>query len=223
MPYLPTQLLRIYREFKAIAPQDHYGIIRFYEREEAAIGLLDIEAYFDCMLTYAGALYETGDYGRYGVMADQLLAYMLEHRIAHWGGEDLFAPILLRKAHALMLLQEYPQAGHVLRELIKINPEDRAAREMYFQVLSARRPVWMPKVRAVAGLFILCAALIAAVEIFLIQPFYNALADYTRVGFIGLFSTGLLLAGISGALHHWRCKLAVRNFVIFARGRKGGV
>lgn len=220
MSYLPAYRLKLYRNFKALEVNDFYGIVRYYERFEDAIRTLDFDEYFDCTLAYANALFETGNYGKHIVMSDHLLELLILHNIETWGGEDWYAKTLFRKAASLYQLQQYPKAEHILRELLKLNPSDRMTLRFLISCLLRQRPSWLHRLRAAAILLTLCAALIVALELFVVKPFfpdwYQLVLILHNVLLFG--GIGMLFAGES--LHWIRCQGRAVRFAKRMRQRR---
>lgn len=220
MALLPAYRLKLYRNFKAIEGADHYGVVRYYERFEDDIRSLDFEEYFDCTVTYANALFETGEHGKHIVMADHLLETVIMQNIETWGGEDIYAKLLFKKAASLFNLEDYPRAEHILRELVKIDPWDRLRVRFLRACLLRQRPTWMPRARAISLLFILLSAVGIAVEIFVVRPFFpDWLAAAQRIYF-GFFAVGLLMLAGSEARHALRCFHEAEAFACACQKRK---
>lgn len=210
---LPAYRLKLYRNFKALEANDFHGIIRYYERLEEDIRYLDQDEYLDCTITYTEALYQTGDYGRHLVMCDHLLEFIIMHNVDAWGGEDIYARVLFRKAAALYWQQEYPRAEHVLRELLKLHSEFKPAAHLLYKTLLNQRPDWLFKLRSGAILVLLLSVLAIIAEIFVVKPFFS---DYYNTALLvhNIFlGAGLvmILAGESG--HWWRCVQRKQRFL----------
>ncbi len=222
MNILPSNRLRLYREFKALDSHDFHGIARYYEQFEDDIQTFDLEEFLDCTLAYSNALFETGNHGQHLVMCDHLLEIVIMQNIETWGGEDLYKRLLFKKAASLFQLREYPKAEYVLRELVKIYPSEKLPRRFLEKCLLRQKPAWLTKTRATCVGLSLLAALVIAVELFAIKPF---LPDWL-FGFQVAHNI-LLLSGIGvfvlGESHHaWRCRKAVARFSAKMRRRKKG-
>ncbi|MEO6037614.1 MAG: tetratricopeptide repeat protein, partial [Saprospiraceae bacterium] len=204
MNFLPANRLRLYRNFKAIEAHDFHGLVRYYERFEDGIRALDFDEWLDCTLAYTDALFETGNHGKHLVMCDHLLETLIMHNIGNWGGEDLFARTLFRKAASLYQLQEYAKAEHVLRELIKIYPDERVAIQFLQRCLLQQRPAWVFRLRAVAIGLVLFTTLFIAVEMFVIRPFFEAQVWWAQGLHNILLATSLLLFAFGESLHTWQ-------------------
>lgn len=220
MAYLPAYRLKLYRNFKAIDPADYHGIIRYYERFEAAIGDLDAEEYFDCTLTYTNALFETANYAQYIVMCDHLLEVVIMQNIDTWGGADIYAHLLFRKALALYRMQEYAPCEHILRELIKLHPHDPLPPRLLRNCLIRQRSRLLMYTRATAVGLTFLAALAVAIELFVIRPFFLDYYEKALLAHNVLLGAALLALAGGEMWQFWRCRRAVCRFTVQVRNRK---
>lgn len=223
MNILPSNRLRLYREFKAIDANDYYGIVRYYEQFEESIQAFDLEEYLDCTLAYANALFETSNHSKHLVMCDHLLEIVIMQNIETWGGEDLYEHLLFKKAASLFQLHEYPKAEHVLRELVKIYPSEKLPRRFLEKCLLRQKPAWLTKTRAACVGLSLLAALVIALELFVVKHFFpDWLLPFQVAHNILLFS-GISVFVIGESLHAWRCRRAVAGLVERMRRREGEI
>ncbi len=211
MYYQPTQQLKLYRNFKSLKVNDFHGIVRYYEEFEEAIRTLDFEEYFDCTHAYTAALFETADHGKHVVMCDHLLEIIIMENVDTWAGEDVYAQILLKKAISLYRLREDAQTEHVLRELLKLHPEDRLARHTLQICLLRRRPRWLLKTRAIAVATLLLGAIAVAVELFVVAPFFSQYSDTARWVYNSLMVGGAGLLAVGEFAHYWRCRRSAQK------------
>lgn len=219
MNFLPANRLRLYRNFKSLESADFHGIVRFYEQYEDGIRALDFDEFLECTLVYANALFETGQHGKHLVMSDHLLEIIIMQNVESWGGEDLYERVLFRKAISLFQLEEYPKAIHVLRELVKIAPDDPMPRRFLEKCLLRQKPGWLMKTRAAFIAFSLLAALVVAFEIFVIEPFFDAWLRSAQIAHNMLLCVAVATLLVGESLHGWRCKKAVTS--IAAQRRRG--
>jgi tetratricopeptide (TPR) repeat protein len=211
MNFLPANRLRLYRNFKAIEAQDFYGIIRYYERYEDDLRALDFEEYFECTLAYADALYETGAYQQNVVMCDHLLELVIMQNLETWSGEDVFIKLLYKKAGALYRLQEYRQAEHVLRELIKIQPAEQRSARLLLRSMLHLKPAWLMRIRAISIVLVLSAALVIVAEI-CVFPFFSDYIEEARIFHNFLMILGGILLFGGEFRHYFGCRRFVRAF-----------
>lgn len=223
MSFLPAYRLRLYRNFKALESNDFQGIIRFYEQFEEGIQSLDFEEYFDCTLAYTNALFQTGNHGKHIVMCDHLLEVIIMQNIESWGGEDLYAKTLFLKAASLFHLHEYPKAEHVLRELVKIHPTDRMPCRFLEKCLLRQRPAWLMKTRAATVGIVLLTAVVIAVEIFIVTPFFSSLVSTFQVMHNVLLGLGVFVFVAGEICHALRSHYSADSFARRMFRRKAGV
>jgi len=220
MYYLPAQRLKLYRNFKAIDAVDYHGIVRFFERFEDGIRVLDDEECFDCTCTYTEALFETGQYGKHVVMCDHLLELVIVQSIETWDGVDIYARLLLRKAASLYQLTEYARSAHILREYIKIYPDDRFALRFLYTCLTRQTPAWLVKTRtAVIGLAFLAVAAVA-IELFVVRPFFFDYYEKSLVAHNFLLGSAIFVLAVGEFRHVWRCRRTVRTLARTAQARQ---
>jgi tetratricopeptide (TPR) repeat protein len=214
MDYLPAYRLKLYRNFKAIDAADYHGIARYYERFEEAMATLDAEEYFDCTLAYTHALFETGNYAQHVVMCDHLLEIVIMQNIERWGGEDIYARLLFRKAAALFHLQEYPKSEHILRELLKLSPLDQPALYMLRKCLIRQNTTVLMRTRAAAVALTFLAAAAVAVELLIVRPFFLDYYEKALLVHNVLLGAGLLVLAGGESWQFWRCH---RQAIAFAK------
>lgn len=206
MDFQPAYRLKLYRNFKALGATDFHSIVRYYEQHEDGLVSLDFEEYFDCALLYTQALYETGDYGKHVVMSDHLLELIIMNNVETLGGEDIYARVLYRKAAAQFNQFEFANAGHVLRELIKLHPRDEPAKRLLLHCLLEQKPSWLQKVRAFAVALTLLAATAIALEIFIVKPFFPQWFDMALVVHNVFLAGGILTFALGEWRHYWLCR-----------------
>ncbi len=222
MAFLPAYRLKLYRNFKAIDASDYHGIVRYYEQFEEAIGSLDMEEYLDCTWTYTNALFETGNFGQHLVMCDHLLELVIMHNIETWGGEDIYAKLLFKKAAALYQTQEYAKSAYVLRELVKIYPGNPVPRRFLCACLRRQKPRWLFNTRAVAMALTFLTAGLIALELFVVHPFFPKYYQPTLIAHNILLAAAVGTLAAGEALHHWKCYQEAARFACRMRARKSG-
>jgi hypothetical protein len=219
MYFLPAHRLRLYRQFKSLEVTDFHGIIRFYEQQEEGIRSLDLDAYFECTLAYTDALLETAEYGKHGVMCDHLLELIIVYNIDTWGGEDIYNRILYDKAVSLFYQMEYSRSEYVLRELIKINPNQPTYISLLKKCLLRQKPAWLFRARAASVLLVLLSAFSGALHLFVFQVFFKDYEHQILWLQQGLMATGLTLLLGAESLHLFRCSRQANTFARAAQQR----
>jgi len=220
MYFLPAERLRLYRNFKSIEVNDFHRLIRFYEQNEDGIRALEFEEYLDCTLCYTNALYEAGDHGKHLVMCDHLLELVIMHNVDHWGGEDIYHELLFKKSASLYHKQAYSRSERILREIIKIYPQDRLAAVYLNKALLRQRPVWLYRARAATVAFALLAVVFIAMEIMAVTKFFPDLLLPMQFAYILLIGLSLATLSIAEATHASGCWFKTTHFVRWALKNK---
>ncbi|MFN4080977.1 MAG: hypothetical protein ACK4NS_08750 [Saprospiraceae bacterium] len=215
-----VQGLRLYRNFKAIAPDDYHEIVRYYERHKDIICDLDDFEFFDCAYSYGIALYETTDYDRFLVMVDHLIEYVIMRGVNRWRGEDVFQLLLFKKASALYRIGRSEPCDHVLRELLRINPAHKGAVSLLEMNSQEQKPRWLRISRACAVGASLLAAILIAVEIFAIKPFWPEAYPVAEVAHNILLFGGIAWLSVAELWHYAAVRFHIRRFVNFEKSKK---
>lgn len=179
MPKLSsTYHSKIYKEFKAIAANEHLSIVRFYESYEADIPQLNFSEYFELLISYSDSLFEIGAYQSHVRVVDKAIQASILNNIKFYNGQDIYTELLFKKASSCYNLMDYTQAEHILRELIKITPYNEMAHRFLRKCLQRKQPEYLKNAKGLAILLLLLTALIIAVELLFIRTLLN---DYTSI------------------------------------------
>ena len=79
-----------YEAFLAIEQTAYKEKIDYIEENFFMLRELDADEYFDMMVLYAEALFETGEYGRQAKLADHILEMSIERNIVMHRGQDVY-------------------------------------------------------------------------------------------------------------------------------------
>ena len=211
---------KIYRDFKEIDTGEYRAIIRFFEENHESIQNLELEEYFELMVSYLGALFEIGAYERYLRLANGAIETSIIHNIHFFRGEDVYQKLLFHKAAAHFNLQQYDQAEHILRELIKMDPYDEDAIKFLRRALWVQKPSYIKSTRGWSILLFFTAALIICAELLIVRPFFDSFIPLTEVARLVVFSLGLVSMFIGDIYHQIRVNLQTSRFVQKMRKRK---
>ena len=204
---------KIYRDFKEIDACEYRTIIRFFEENQERICNLELEEYFELMVTYLSALFEIGAYERYLRLADGAIETSIIHNIHFFRGEDVYRKLLFRKAASHYNLHQNDEAEHVLRELIKIDPYDEDAIRFLKKCLWLRKPEYIKNTRGFSIVLLFSAAAIICFELLLIRPFFTEYIATVELSRMVLFGLGLISMFIGDIYHQLRLTLRTRKFV----------
>lgn len=209
-----------YRDFRAIEPGDWRCVIRFYEKNEAAIRGLDFEEYFELLLAYTDALFEIGAWQKHLLMADVVVETSVMENLPEFNGREVFKHSLFRKAASHFNLLELQQTEHVLRELLRIAPHDSDCAVFLQKCLRTMRPWLVRQTRALAVVLFFVAALTIVLEILVVRNFYESYTMTVRYAWWGTLGLGLVALAGGEVFHRWRCKREVERFVGGVRERR---
>lgn len=211
---------RVYRDFKAIDANAYRDIIRFYEEREGAILRLDMEEGFEIMTAYTHALFELGDYRKYLLMVDPVVETSIHHNIHEFEGKDIFRFLLFRKAAALFQEQDYDKADYILRELLRIDPNDGDAVTFLMKCQRRRYPALIRYTKAGSVFLFLTAAAVTGVEVLAVRPFFPGYTDLFEWTRIGLFVVGCLTLAGGDLIHRLLANYQVRQFLTEVKRNK---
>lgn len=218
--FRPRYFSPLYRNLRAIEPTDYHRLIREYEREEEAIGRLDTLEHFELTVLYVDALFETGAYRKHLLMVDQVLYLSFSENLSKVDGQDIFERMLFRKAASSYRLFDLDTAEHVLREMLRINPDNDAARQFLEKTLYKKQVPAHQLMRATAVLCFLTAALAIFIELLIVRNFYRMYLDTFVWARSFLFIFGLLSLVVGELYTRRRAYLAARQFRDEQRRRK---
>lgn len=212
MSNTPKTYHRVYRDFKAIAPTAYQQIIRFYEEQESAIIQLSDQRQFELLVVYTDALFEVGAYGKHLVVVDRVIEYVIRENVFRYQRRDLYRDMLFRKAAARFQIGEYERASYILHELIKMYPKDEAYPFLLKKVKYKMDWHKTGRIRAFSIGLVLLTALICAVELLFIRPFYANWVTAVEFGRTSLFLIAILLLSGGELLLRWRIYREVKGY-----------
>ncbi len=174
MPNLTsTYHSKIYRGFKDIEPNEYLSVVRYYETYEEEIKQLDFSEFFELLIAYTDALFEVGAYQNHALMVDAAIEISIINNIKFYNKKDIYYELLFKKAASCYNLMRYNEAEHILRELIKINPQNEISIRFLNKCLLQKKPNFIKNARAVSIFLFLIAALIISIELIFIRPLFE--------------------------------------------------
>ncbi len=188
----PVQSYNVYWAFKEIDEQAHTSVIRFYEAQRDQISNLQFDEYFEMLIVYANALFETGKYYKHLAVCDRIIEASIDSNIHFHRGEDIYYTTLFRKAASYFNVGKIDSCLHILRELLKMDPSDKYVQAFYRKCKRCVVPNYVNFYRAAGILLFLCTAFVIALELLVFRPFYP---DFYQIAWISscvLFGLGLL-------------------------------
>ncbi len=192
-----TYYSRIYRDFRAIGTKDYPSVVHYYEDHEDGIKKLEFSEYFEILAAYTYALYNLNEHNKHILMAEVLIGESIHNNVTQHNEEDIFYNTLLRKSVSYSKLLRFKDAEHVLRELIKIQPENIFAQRKLNSCLFAQKPKYIKNLRAFSVLLFFLSAGVIVIELIVIKYLYPAWTHYFEYTRIVLFLTGIVVLAAS--------------------------
>jgi tetratricopeptide (TPR) repeat protein len=208
---------KTYEAFLAIEETAYKEKIRFIEENFFKLRDLDTEEYFDMMVLYGEALFETGEYARQAKLADHILEMSIERNIIMHRDQDIYFETLFKKAASLHNLEKIDQAVHILKELIKINPDHESTKLFLINCLIRQKKPTVRPYRNISLILLLSSALVIAAELIFVRwlwPSWTVIIEMLRNG---LFLSGVILLIAGEVMVRYR---AVEDVYSFSRNTK---
>lgn len=212
-PVRPSYQSELYREFIGLDPESYRECVRFFEAREQEVRQLTLEEFFMVLAAYTDALFETGQYSKFLIRADELIALSMEQNLNDFQGRDVFIYTLYQKAYAYYYRMEFRSCQHVLTELIRIDPSDPRPQKLLRRCLLSQRPGYVQTARAVAILLFFLSAGVTAVELLFFRSFYPQWVAFTEMLRVGLFAAALLLLVLVSAFFQEQVRRRVHALV----------
>ncbi|MEY3368913.1 MAG: hypothetical protein RI973_2068 [Bacteroidota bacterium] len=211
---------KLYRDFRSIPPGEWRSLVRYYEKHESGIRQLDFDEFFEMLVAYTNALFETGAYEKHQLMSDAVIEASIMNNIASLNGQDIYRQVLFKKAASCYHTSRLEQADHILRELLRIDPDDQDSLFFLKKCVRKLKPGLMRKsVAASVGLFLL-SSLLVALEVLIVRNFYAEKAWLLELLRNLIFALGLVSLAGGAWLHHWQAARTVEDFVLQLRQRQ---
>lgn len=212
---------KLYKDFKSIAPGEFRTLVRFFEDREKQIRNLEFEEYFELAVTYSNAVFEIGAYTKYVRVANELLIVSIDNNVQFFQGKDIFCQILFKKAASHYNLLELQAASHVLKELIKIDPNYGDAILLLTRVHRKSKPIFIKTYKAIAISLFLIVAIVVVIELLFVQAFWRSYSDVVELSRNIIFGSGVAVLGLSDLFLRVRAYSMVRKLVEEAKRKKG--
>ena len=216
----PTYHSSIYQRFKKIESGQYREIIRFYEGCKDQIIELKFGEYFELQTLYTLALYEIGAYESFLSCVGQIIEESVINNIKYFHGRDIYQELLFKKANAHFQLFQYARATHILKELIKIAPDEKSYLHLLKRTLSNRKPQYVHNTRAASVFIFILTSIIIAVEILVVRNFWSEFVYLIEGVRNGLFVLGLVVLIGGDLLHYLQVNHSAEQFVQKTREQK---
>jgi len=205
---------KIYNEFMEIDRHAHQLIVDFYSTYKKDIQRLKFNEYFELHLSYIDALFETGFNENLLNVCDETIEMVIHHNIQYHHGEDIFRKLLLHKSVAHYNLLEYHKSEFILKELIKINPQDKHAIRFFQKCQLHRFPNYVQNTRNVSLLLFLFTAMVICFE----MCYFGFGKSQTEMGVMVeiirniIFLSGWLILVLGDGIFRWIVVLGPHGF-----------
>ena len=183
----------IFSSFKALDPSSYHEVIRFFENNHVELRDLYLDEYTEVLLAYSNALFETGNYKTYTKVSAELIELIRMHDVEHHDHEDLFERVLFKKAAAHYHLFELDDAEQILWELVKMNPSNGIAAYLLRKCRTKNQPSYLRWAKGISIVLFLLTALIIAIELLLVQPFFAKFSQTIQTIRLIIFIGGIFL------------------------------
>jgi len=211
-----------YEAFLAIEPGAYKEKIQYIEENFFMLRELDADEYFDMMVLYAEALFETGEYGRQAKLADHILEMSIERNIIIHRGRDIYFETLFKKAAALHNLDRIDQAVHILKELLKINPDHESSKLFLINCIIRQKKYSVRPYRNMSLILLLMSACVIAFELLFVRSIWPSWINIVEMIRNGLFITGVILLIAGEVMVRYRAVEDVYSFSKQTKKKKEG-
>ena len=188
-------------------------VVRYYERHEKEILKLDFDEYFEMQVAYTNGLFEISEYRRHILMADIVIETSIVENISTVNGQEIFESMLFKKAASHYNLLEYKKAIHVLRELLKIEPNNQENARFLEHCFREDQPQIARHARAIAVALFLSAALTISIEMLYARNFSTDLVPFIEMSRNIMFGLGMFILLFGTFWHRWTCYNKVQKFI----------
>jgi tetratricopeptide (TPR) repeat protein len=212
-----------YEAFLAIEETAYKDKIQFIEENFFMLRELDAEEYFDMMVLYNEALFETGEYARQAKLADHLLEMSIERNIVIHRDQDVYFETLFKKAASLHNLDKIDQAVHILKELLKINPDHESTKLFLINCIIRQKKSTVRPYRDISLFLLLSSAVVIAFELLIVKTMWPSWEAVIQIIRNGLFITGVVLLVAGEVMVRYKAVEDVYSFTKNSRKKKEGM
>jgi len=209
-----------YEAFLAIEAGAYREKIQFIEENFFMLRELHGDEYFDMMVLYGEALFETGEYNRQAKLADHIIEMCMERNIVLHRGQDIYFETLFKKAASLHNVDQIDKAVHILKELIKMNPDHESTKLFLINCLIRQKKAIVRPYRSISLILLLTSALVIALEILLVRSLWPKWASVIEIARNALFIAGVILLIAGEVIVRYRAVEDVYSFSRQTRKKK---
>ena len=210
-----------YEAFLVIEAAAYKEKIDFIEENFFMLRELHADEYFDMMVLYGEALFETGEYNRQAKLADHIIEMSMERNIILHRGQDVYFETLFKKAASLHNLDQLDKAVHILKELIKMNPDHESTKLFLINCLVRQKKSLVRPYRNISLVLLLSSAVVIAFELLLVKTFWPSWSSIVEIIRNGLFISGVILLITGEVMVRYRAVEDVYSFSRQTKKKKG--
>ena len=210
-----------YEAFLAIDPAAYTDKIDFIEENFFMLRELHADEYFDMMVLYGEALFETGEYNRQAKLADHIIEMSMERNIILHRGQDIYFETLFKKAASLHNLDQLDKAVHILKELIKMNPDHESTKLFLINCLVRQKKSMVRPYRNISLVLLLSSAVVIAFELLIVNTIWPTWSSIVEIIRNGMFISGVILLITGEVMVRYRAVEDVYSFSRQTKKKKG--
>ena len=219
---LYTEHSETYDAFLAIEQNAYKEKIDYIEENFFMLRELEADEYFDMMVLYGEALFETGEYLRQAKLADHILEMSIERNIVMHRNQDVYFETLFKKAASLHNLEKIDQAVHILKELLKINPDHESTKLFLINCIIRQKKSTVRPYRNISLVMLLASAFVIAFELIFVRRLWPEWTSVIEIIRNGLFICGVILLVAGEVLVRYRAVEDVYSFTRATKRKKEG-
>jgi len=172
------------------------------------------------LISYLTALHTIGAYSKYVEFVDIAIETSILQNIKYYKGEDIYQQLLFNKATAYYHMLEFKKSDHILKELIKLNPNKESFIKACKRCKRKIRPEYVHTTRASSIFLFMMSAVIIAIEVIVVEPFYNNYVGIVEAVRVGIFLVGIVMLLSGDLFHWWRVNKLVDKFITQVKKHK---
>ncbi|MDQ3015906.1 MAG: hypothetical protein M3R25_04175 [Bacteroidota bacterium] len=206
-----------YEAFLAFEVNAYKEKIQYIEENFFMLRELDADEYFDMMVLYSEALFESAEYARQAKLADHILEMSIERNIVMHRDQDIYFETLFKKAASLHNLEKIDQAVHILKELLKINPDHESTKLFLINCFIRQKKPTIRPYRTISLVLLLLSSVVIGMELIFVKRLWPSWVTVVELIRNGFFITGVILMVAGEVMVRYR---AVEDVYTFTRATK---
>lgn len=218
-----TRLRNLYNQYLYIEDKAYYDKIRFFDQNESDILLMRLEDSLWIHSCYLDALFQTGEYKKFDIKAQDYLQRLIYHNISYFHGENPFEDTLHKKIISLYHIKNYDFCIDQARQLININPSRKDTQKVLFAAHRSSHTLALKTIKAgLMGTLLMTAFLLVFQQI-IIASFFTKMSAWflqlimaVTIPFLSIFLGYKVFIDV-------KCWLQSRSWVKKAKAKKSKI